>query len=112
MKKWIIVLAAAIAAIIPTYMLLRTENVSGEKFKSLYIDSVEHAYSTWYLYEITGDRLCFKYSRPIVPKRYCVPASELSVKNGKEGNAATGFVTSKELFVRSPDGLEAQIVVP
>ncbi|WP_408951398.1 hypothetical protein [Lysobacter sp. Hz 25] len=112
MKKWFLALAMIIVAVTPVYMLLRTDDVSEKKFKSLYIDSVEHAYSTWYLYEITGERLCFKYSRPIVPKRYCVPTSELSVKNGKEGNAATGFVTSKELFVRNPDGLETQIVVP
>lgn len=113
MNKWLLLLTVVIALSLPAWLVLKTDNVSGDEFRSIYISEVVHAYSSWYLYKIDSDRLCFRHSRPVVPKKYCVPSSELSVRNSKDGKAELGFVTSKNLFVRNSNGAsEEQIVVP
>lgn len=73
--------------------------VSGDEFQKLVIASDASSYSSWYLYEQSDDYLCFKYSRPVVPKKYCVPRNELEVL--REGRALQrGYVRNGEFALK------------
>jgi hypothetical protein len=79
-------------------VLYRETSVTGDQFRTQVLDSYRVAYASWYLYGIEGNRYCFRYSRPVVPARVCVPSSEIEIRNGGDGSAVVGYVFEGEFI--------------
>lgn len=101
MKKISIALAAIVVlAAIPAGLLLRTERISGDELRKLIDTNNANSYASWYLYKIDKEQYCFKYSRPLIPKKYCVPTTDLEVHNSPDGSAVFGYMGKSDLFLK------------
>lgn len=99
-RKWATAaLLFAIAGI--AWLSIRAEGVSGDEFRILVMASDSQSSASWYLYSQSEDAYCFKYSRPIVPKRYCVPKRDLEVKNGPNGKSKVGYVYKDQFVLKA-----------
>jgi len=108
MKKFVALGVFLVVLAVPAWLVLKTDHLSGSEFEAKYRASVEHAYSSWYLFKVTNEEYCFRYSRPIVPKNYCVPTSDVVVRNTRDGKAESGFVSSRQLFLKRPGEIPAE----
>ena len=108
-KKAVMIVCAGLAALW-AWLYFSVENVSGEEFKELVVSSDASSYSSWYLYEQNGDLMCFRYSRPVVPKKYCVPRGDLDVVRG-DGTSGFGYVRNGEFALKADRSPGAKRIV-
>lgn len=82
--------------------LTREVGISGDRFKSLVLESDKYMYSSWYLYFEDQKKYCLRYSRPIVPINYCVPKSDLEIRNSKGSETSEiGFIGTNEFVLKA-----------
>ncbi len=84
-----------------SWLGVRAEGVSGDEFRNLVIESDAQSGASWYLYRESKDTYCFKYSRLMVPKRYCVPKQDIEVKNGPDGRSKIGYVYKNQFVLKT-----------
>lgn len=82
--------------------LTREIEISGDRFKSLVVESYSYMYSSWYLYFEDQHRYCLRYSRPVVPIRYCVSKRDLEIRNSKDSKTSEiGFIGINEFVLKA-----------
>ncbi len=82
--------------------LTREIGMSGDQFKSLVLERDRYMYSSWYLYFEDRQKYCLRYSRPIVPINYCVPKSDLEIRNSKGSETSEiGFIGVGEFVLKA-----------
>lgn len=82
--------------------LTRESEISGDDFKKLVVESDRKTYSSWYLYYEDQQKYCLEFSRPVVLARYCVPRSDLDVKNSEGSRSSKiGYVGTGEFVLRA-----------
>lgn len=83
-RKIVIAIAAALIALsIGCIYLTRENEISGDQLKTLVQQSDRKIYSSWYLYYEDQRKYCLRFSRPILPIRYCVPKTDLDIRNSE-----------------------------
>jgi len=82
MHKVVIFAAILLVAFSSAWVwLTRESEINGDAFKKLVVESDRKTYSSWYLYYEDQKKYCLEFSRPVVPARYCIPKSDLDVRN-------------------------------
>lgn len=82
--------------------LTREIEISGDQLKSLVLKSDDYMYSSWYLYFEDQQEYCLRYSRPIVPINYCIPKSDLEIRNSKDSRTSeVGFIAINEFVLKA-----------
>jgi hypothetical protein len=80
--------------------LYRAYEVSGDELKTIVERSSFKSYGSWFLYLEDGDRYCVKSSRPIVPQRYCVPKTDIEIRNSNGGGSKIGAIYEDEWVLK------------
>lgn len=81
--------------------LTRENEISGDQLKALVLESDRKIYSSWYLYYEDQRKYCLRFSRPIVPIRYCVPKSDLDIRNSEgSDNSEIGYIGMGEFVLK------------
>ncbi len=103
MHKVVVVAAALLVAISVAWIWLTREGeISGDDFKKLVVESDRKTYSSWYLYYEDRQKYCLEFSRPVVPARYCVPKSDLDVRNSEGGKTSKiGYVGMGDFVLKA-----------
>lgn len=78
----------------------RESTVSGDELRTIVKLSDFKSYGSWFLYRETNDSYCLKLSRPIVSERYCVPKSDMVIKNGEGGASKMGVIYKGEWVLK------------
>ena len=102
MKCWIkcfAVVTAFWAACLWMY-LYREAVVSGEELRTVVERSSFKSYGSWFLYRENEGEYCLKLSRPIVPERFCVPKSDIEIRNKDKGGSEIGVIYKGELVLK------------
>lgn len=100
-KIMIALVVASLALSIVWISLAREKEISGDNLKILFLKSIRKTYSSWYLYYEDQRKYCLSYSRPIVPIRYCVPKSDLEIRNARDlKGSEIGYVGMGELVLK------------
>lgn len=82
--------------------LTREVHISGDQLKPLVLESDSYSYSSWLLYFEDQHMYCLSYSRPIVPMRYCVPKSDLEVRNAEgTGKSEIGYIGIDQFVLKA-----------
>lgn len=102
-RKVVAVVAALLVAFSAAWMwLTRQTEISGEDFKKLVVESDRKTYSSWYLYYAGQQKYCLEFSRPVVPARYCIPKSDLDIRNSDGSKSSKiGYVGMGEFVLRA-----------
>lgn len=100
MKKALCVLLGfAFILVVGWLILYREKDVPATQFRDYFVSHTEQTISTWRLYKKTPEKLCFEYSRPIVPERFCVSRSELRAAGPNGAEPDVGFIYADQLFL-------------
>jgi hypothetical protein len=82
--------------------LARESEIGGDDFKKLVVESDRKTYSSWYLYYEDRQKYCLEFSHPVVPARYCVPKSDLDVRNSEGGKTSkNGYVGMGDFVLKA-----------
>jgi hypothetical protein len=102
-RKLIFLLVAMLLVMSAGWLYLTREiEVSGDQFKSLVLKSDKYSYSSWYLYFEDEKKYCLRYSRPVVPINYCVPKSDLEIRNSDGSKTSEiGFIGTNEFVLKA-----------
>jgi hypothetical protein len=103
-KRKIISVLAAISLVLSMcwVYLTREIEISGDRLKSLVLETDDYMYSSWRLYFEDEQKYCLRYSRPIVPINYCVPKSDLEIRSSKKTKASkAGFIGINEFVLKA-----------
>lgn len=103
LRKVVITAATLMVAISAAWIgLTRESEMSGDDFKKLVVESDRKTYSSWYLYYEDQQKYCLEFSRPVVPAGYCVPKSDLDVRNSEGSKSSKiGYVGTGEFVLRA-----------
>lgn len=99
-KGFLVLLVISLLLLVAWMVLSREKHVSAREFKSFFMSHVEQTHSTWKLYKVSKNELCFEYSRPVVPERYCVDRSELLIDTLGSDEPKVGFVYAEQLSIK------------
>ena len=111
-KRWIFGLLLAVSFVSVALMWeLRPREISGDQLREVVLESDGHAYSSWFLYEVTPQYFYLRFSRPIIPLRYAVSRLDLEINNGDNASAQLGFVFSGQfkLIAERYPGARSQV---
>jgi hypothetical protein len=80
--------------------LYREALVPGDELKAVVERSSFKSYSSWFLYREDDEKYCLKLSRPIVPERFCVPKSDVEIRNAGDGGSEIGVIYKGEWILK------------
>lgn len=102
-RKVISVLVAMLLVMSAGWLYLTREiEVSGDQFKPLVQERNRYMYSSWYLYFEDQQEYCLRYSRPVVPINYCIPKSDLEIRNSQGSKTSEiGYIGVNEFVLKA-----------
>jgi hypothetical protein len=97
-----LLVAMSLALSVGWLYLTREIEISGDQFKPLVLERNRYMYSSWYLYFEGQQKYCLRYSRPIVPINYCIPKSDLEIRNSQGSKTSEiGYIGVKEFVLKA-----------
>lgn len=81
--------------------LTKENEVSGDQLKVIVLESDRKTYASWYLYYEDGQKYCLRFSRPILPIRYCVPKTDLDIRNSEDSSRSeVGYIGMGDFILK------------